>query len=159
VGDVEEGDAHLVVDQVQLHEHPLAELQVQRRQRLVQQQHQRLVHQRPGHRHALFLAAADLVGPLVGVPLHLDERQHPVHRLVDFAPGAAGHLQPEADVLTDGQVGEEGVALEDGVDGAAVGRQRGDVLAVEEDPAGVGRLEAGDDAQQGGLAAAAGPEK
>ena len=38
VGDVEEGDPDLVVDHVQLDQHPLAELEVEGGQRLVEQQ-------------------------------------------------------------------------------------------------------------------------
>ena len=54
----------------------------------------------------------------------------------------------------DGQVREQGVGLEDGVDRAPVGRGGGQVLAVEQDLAAGGGLEAGDEAQGGGLAAA-----
>ena len=75
------------------------------------------------------------------------------------ALGRLAIAEAEGDVVADGQVGEEGVALEDGVDLALVGRQVGDVAAVEEDAAGVGLLEAGGQAQHGRLAAAARAEE
>ena len=56
-------------------------------------------------------------------------------------------------------MGEEGVALEHRVDRPLVGRQVGQVLAVQPDLALVGVLEAGDQAQQGGLAAAGGAQQ
>ena len=59
VGDVDEGDADLVLDALELDLHLLAELQVERAQRLVQQQHPRVHHQRPGQRDALLLAAGE----------------------------------------------------------------------------------------------------
>ena len=57
VRDVQEGDAHLALDALQLDLHLLAQLEVERAQRLVEQQHRRPVHQRPRQRHALLLAA------------------------------------------------------------------------------------------------------
>jgi hypothetical protein len=51
-------------------------------------------------------------------------------------------------------VGEERVALEHGVDAAAVGRDVVDPLAVDEHVPARGGLEAGDEAEDGGLAAA-----
>ncbi|MNT63199.1 hypothetical protein D3C72_2009930 [compost metagenome] len=54
---------------------------------------------------------------------------------------------------------EQGVALEHGIDRPAEGRQALHGLAVEADGAGAGLLEAGDEPQQGGLAAAGRAEK
>lgn len=63
------------------------------------------------------------------------------------------------DVLLDGHMGEERVVLEDGVDVAAAGRKCGDVAPGEFDAARGGPFEAGDQAQQGGLARAGGAEE
>ena len=62
VGDIDEGDADLALDRLQLDLHLLAQLEIERAQRLVQQQHARLVDQRAGQRHALPLAARQLPG-------------------------------------------------------------------------------------------------
>ena len=59
----------------QLELHGLAQLGVERRQRLVQQQHPRPLDQGAGQSHALALAAGQLVRHAVGEPLHLDQRQ------------------------------------------------------------------------------------
>ena len=59
----------------------------------------------------------------------------------------------------DGEVGEEGVALEDGGDVALVGGEAVEAGAVEEDVAGGGVFEAGDQAEGGGFAAAGGAEQ
>ena len=60
VGDVDEGDADLALDPLELQLHLLAQLQVQGAERLVQQQHLRLVHDRAGQRDPLPLAAGQL---------------------------------------------------------------------------------------------------
>ena len=53
-----------LLDRPQLVAHVLAQLEVQRRQRLVQQQDLRLDRERPGDRDPLLLAAGQLVDPL-----------------------------------------------------------------------------------------------
>ena len=57
-----EGDAGLVLQPLELDLHLLAQLEVERRQRLVQQQHLRPRRQRPRQRHPLLLAARELAG-------------------------------------------------------------------------------------------------
>ena len=59
VGDIDEGDAHLPLDLFQLHLHALAQLQVQRPQGLVQQQHLGPVDDGPGDGDALLLSAGE----------------------------------------------------------------------------------------------------
>ena len=61
VGDVDEGDPDLALDPLQLDLQPLAQLQVERAERLVEQQHLGQVDQRPGQRDALLHAARELV--------------------------------------------------------------------------------------------------
>ena len=60
VGDEDEGDAELLLQRLQFLLHLLAELEVERAERLVEQQHLRPVDQRAGERHALALAAGKL---------------------------------------------------------------------------------------------------
>ena len=79
--------------------------------------------------------------------------------LLDLILGDALFAQGEGDVLEDVQVGEQGVALEDGVDVALVGGDVVDALAQEEHVALVRLLEAADDAQDRGLAAAGGAQQ
>ena len=71
--------------------------------------------------------------------LHLDQLQHLRRPALSIsALRLAQHLQAEADVLRHRHVREQRVALEDGVDRPLEGRQRRDVLAVEQDLAAVG---------------------
>jgi len=80
VGDVDEGDADVAVadlalDALELDLHLLAQLQVERSQRLVQEQHARVHDQRPRERHALLLAAREhrgAVGVAPGEPHELE---------------------------------------------------------------------------------------
>src|SRR5829696_6443033 len=67
--------------------------------------------------------------------------------------------QPEGDVVGHVEEREQGVALEDGVDLALVGRGAGHVGPVEQDAAVGGLLEPGDQSQGGRLAAARGAEQ
>ncbi len=60
MGDEHEGDADVVLDRLQLDLHLLAELEVERAERLVEQQHLRPVHERPGEGDPLALAAREL---------------------------------------------------------------------------------------------------
>ena len=60
VRDVDEGNADVVLDRLQLELHLLAELQVEGSQRLVEQEHTRLVDERTCERDALLLAAGEL---------------------------------------------------------------------------------------------------
>ena len=57
MGDMDEGGAHAPLDRFQFILHLAAELQVQRAQRFIEQQHGGFHHQRPGQRHALPLPA------------------------------------------------------------------------------------------------------
>ena len=135
--------------------HLLAELQVERAERLVEEQHLRPVDDRARERDALALAARELHRLAAAVAVEAHHPQHlarPGERRV--AARDALHLQAVADVLGDRHVREERVVLEDRVDVARVRRAARDVLAAERDAAGVGLLEAGDHAQRRRLARA-----
>ena len=159
VGDEHERDAHFALQGLELLLHLLAQLEVQRPQRLIQQQHLGLVDQRTGQRHSLLLAAGELVGPAL---LHPGQAHHPYglgHPLRQFGILDPAHPQPELDVLAHGHVREQGVRLEHGVDRPPV-RRRHTHLLTEDPQAPLGRqVEARDHAQGGGLAAARRPQQ
>lgn len=106
---------------------------------------------------ALLLAAGELVGVPVAEPFEVGHAEE----LFDAAAFAA--LESVADVPGDGEVGEEGVFLEDEADGAAVGGHvvvgAFDELAGEANLPGGDAFEAGDGAEQGSFAAAAPAEE
>ncbi len=118
VGDEDEGDADLALDRLELDLHLLAQLEVERAERLVEQQHPRPVDERAGQRDALALAAGELRRPAVAEVL---AEPHHVQRL-QRAPRGARLLadlldpQPVLDVLEHVHVREQRVVLEDGVD-------------------------------------------
>ena len=158
VRDVHEGDADVALDALELHLQLLAELEVERAERLVEQQHGGTVHQRARQRHPLLLAA----GQLGRAPLGLGGEADPLQLLRGAAPGLGPvhplALEPEGDVLLHAEMWKQRVALEHGVGRALEGRAAGHVLAVQQDPALGGLLEAGDHAEGRGLAAAGGAE-
>ncbi len=133
---VDERDADLALDALQLELHRLAELEVERAERLVEQQGARVVDQRPRERDTLLLATGQLTGLAVGEvgqPHDLEKRAHPLRRLTSRH---ALRARPEGDVVEHRHVGEERVVLEDRVDVALVRGDAGNVLAFEGDAPG-----------------------
>ena len=76
VGDIYKRDAHLLLDTFQFVLHILTQTQIQRAQRLVQQQHLRPVHQGTGNRHTLLLTTGELVDTPAVKALQADDLQH-----------------------------------------------------------------------------------
>ena len=123
------------LDRLELDLHLLAQLEVERAERLVEQQHARPVDQRARERDALPLAAGELAR--AGAPRSRSSRTI-AQRLGDArrarsAGAPCAPRSPYADVVADGHVREQRVVLEDGVDVAVERRDAGDVLAVEQD--------------------------
>ncbi len=154
MGDVDEGDADLALDRLQLHLHLLAQLQVERSERLVEQQHLGPVDDRPRQRHPLPLAAGEFARLALRVAGQADHLQGLVAAADALGLVHTGHPEAVGDVLADGHVREKGVVLEDGVDRPVVGRHAADLLARELDRAVAGVLEAGDHPQRRRLAGA-----
>src|SRR3712207_5303483 len=130
-----EGQPDVALDALELDLQLLAQAQVQRAQRLVEQQRTRAVDERAGQRDALLLAAGELRrSPALEAP-ELDEAQRLRDALADLGLADLLALEPEGDVPLDGEVREQRVGLKDRVDVAPVGRAVGDVLAAEQDAA------------------------
>ncbi len=161
VRDQDRGGAGALDDVAHLARELFAQLDVEVRERLVEQQQVGLRRQRARQRDALLLSARQLVRilvPVAGEPDDLDALGRAPHAL-----GAGAAVQPEGDVVGDGEMREQGVVLEHHAD-AALLRGHGQVarrdhLAGDADLAARHRLEAGDAAQDGGLAAARGAEQ
>ena len=159
VRDMDEGDADVVLDRLQLELHLLAELQVEGAERLVEQEHARAVDERAGERDALLLAARELARLALVEAGEPDEPQDLGHAPLDVLAADPAAAQAEGDVLEDGQVREERVGLEDGVDVALVRRPPRDRLLAEVDRALARLLEPADHAQRRRLATAGGAEQ
>jgi hypothetical protein len=123
------------------------------------QHHRGLDRQRPGQGHALALAAGELRRQAVAEVLQVHQLEQLVHLGLDLGLGALADLEAEGHVAPHREVLERGVVLEDEAHVALLRRQAGGVLAGDLHHSLVGDLEAGDDPQQGGLAAAARPQQ
>ncbi len=156
VGDEDRGHARGVMHAAQFLAQRLAHRGVQGAEGLVQQQHAGLHGQGPRQSHALALAARQLRRVAAAQAFQLDQAQ----QLID-PPGDLGlrrlvialaHVQAERDVSGYGHVLEQRILLEHEAHAARGRRGKGDVLVVEQHLTGVGKLQAGDHAQQRRLA-------
>ena len=160
MGDEDERRPDLAVDPRQLGLHVLAELEVERAERLVEQEHRRSLGEGAGEGHPLLLAAGHLGRAAAGSrPARPTSSRYSPVRRVTSADGQLLHPQPERDVLGDGHVREQGVVLEDRVDVALVGRQVVDGPALDEQLARAHRDEPADEVEGRRLAAAGRPEE
>ena len=152
--DIDERDVHLALQALEFQLHLLAQLEVQCAQRLVQQQDLRLVDQAAGDGHTLLLTAGHLADAAALKAFQAHDFQHIAHLAADglfvhlFQPQAEGH------VLEHVQVREQRILLEHRVHRALVGRHTGDILALEQNFAGIRLQKACDQPQGRGLAAA-----
>ena len=155
VGHVHEGDPDPALQPRELGLHLLAQLEIEGAERLVEQEHRRLVDQGARQRHPLALPAAELARPPLLEPLERDQAEHLLHRAPPLGPRHLLHAQAEPHVVGHAHVREQRVALEDGVHGPRVRRRVAHRLPVDQERAAGGGLEAADQVEGGGLAAAA----
>ena len=155
MGNKDEGDADFALQQLQLALHFQAQICVERGERFIQQQQTGPVDQRPGQRHTLLLPAADLPGKVFGEAFHADFFQRLVDPRGHLCAGTTAHAQAVGHVVKDAHVGKKRVALEDGMDGTAMGRHGIEALVLEQYVAGGRLFKTRQNAQQRGLAGAA----
>ena len=132
----------------------LTDLRVQRAEGLVEQQDAGIRRQGTGQRHALPLAAGQLRGVTLLVTGQSDDLEELIDARRDLRFRTLAHAQPEGHVVAYGHVLEGGVVLEDETDTAVLRAEPGDVAVVDDHGAGVGLLQPGYGAQQGGLSGA-----
>ena len=159
MGDHDAGDADVLDDVDEFDLGLLAQLLVERPERLVEQQQLWPFDQAARQGHALLLTAGQLVRFACGIALKLNEAQHGLDAFGDFILGAPVAAQAEGDVVPNREVRKQRIGLEHHVDRPLVGRQAGQVASVEHDLAGGWCFEAGQHAQQSGLATAGGAEQ
>ena len=138
----------------QLAAHQVAELRVERPQRLVHQERLRSPDYGAAKRNALAVAAGQFRGLAREQMLDAQEPRGFAHPLADLAARHALAFERKADVLLDIHMRIEREQLEDEGDVARRRAAEGDVLPVEQDAAAGGKLETGDHAQRRRLAAA-----
>ena len=106
VRDVHERDADLPLDALELDLQLLAQAQVERAERLVEQQRPRAVDERAGERDALLLAAGQLRGlALARAWPSCTSSSASATRALDLGLGDLAALEPERDVLLDVRCG------------------------------------------------------
>src|SRR5690606_31662801 len=115
-----EGDAGFQLKTLQLDLHRLAKLEIERRQRLVEQEDLRSRGQCPGKGYTLLLAAGKLRDRIVATAVEMNELQHVVDDGGYLRLRPPQHLEAETDILGDREVREESVVLKDRVDRALV---------------------------------------
>ena len=138
---------------LQLDLHILAHLQVEGRQRFVEQQHARLVDQGAGDGHTLLLATGERLHVAVFVVRHAHELKHFLHALLDLFFRHFVEFQAKGHVVIDVEMRKERIALEYGIQFTQIWRYVVDDLAFHRHGSFVGLGEAGDQAQRRGLAA------
>jgi hypothetical protein len=147
---------------VQLRErgaHADAQLRVEVREWLVEEERLGLAHDGAAHGDALPLAAGELRGPSFEQLGEPEELRDLVHAPRDLLLRRPPRLQPVPHVLADGHVRVERVGLEDHRDVATPRREIGDVAVPDRDLAAGDFLEAGDHPQEGRLPAPGGPDE
>jgi hypothetical protein len=133
----------------------LAQRGIEVGERLVEEAELGPAHQGAAERDALALATGEIPRAAREEAVDLQARGDLPHARVDLGATHAGDLEREGDVAVDVEVRIEGVALEDHRRAALLGRTIVDDRAVEEDLARGGALEARDEVQDRGFAAAA----
>ncbi len=156
VRDEQHGLTLLLPDAQQLDVEMIAGERIERAERFVHQQHRRSEHQRLPDRGALLHAAGQFMRIALLETFEPQQLEHRAHFRVEFGAIDASQLRRQANVLLDRQPRQQVVRLEHHAGFRSWPR---DGLAVHQHfAAAVERDQAGDDAQQRALAAAAGSE-
>jgi hypothetical protein len=159
VGHEDRRDAQALVQALQLAAHLHAQLRVEVREGLVEEQHLGFDGERSRQRDALLLAS----GELARTPLLVARQSHELERGLGTPPhlgaGKLALLEPEGDVAHHAHVRPQRVVLEHHADVALPGGNAGDVPSADEQLARLVLVEARDEAQQRRLAGARRPEE
>ena len=159
MGHVDEGRRQTLVQLLDLDAHVRPQLGIKRRERLVEEKHRRVAHDRPSQCNPLALASRELMRLAVEELLDPQQRGRIANPLVDLAAGHLGHLQGKGNIPVDRHVRIERDALKDHRNVALVGRQMLHGLAIEENTTGRQPVETGDHVQSRCLAAAGRPQQ
>ena len=159
VRDVNGGGGEPLVQLLDLGAHLHPKFCVQIGQRLVEQEYLRVAHDRAAHGHALALAAGELARVTLQVLHQPQDVRRDLDALAYFRAALAGQLHRECHVVEHGHVRVERVILEHHGDVALLRRHLVDHASADLDFAAGDFLQAGDHAQQRGLAAARRPDQ
>ena len=148
-----------LVQLLDLGAHLHAQLGVEIRKRLVEEEHLRIAHDRPPHRDALTLAAGELARITRQVGRNVQDFRGAPHPGLDLRLGRAPQLQPEAHVLGDRLVRIERIVLKDHRNVAVFRGEIVDDALPDPDLSVPDRLQARNHPQQRRFAAAGRPDQ
>ncbi len=134
-------------------------LQIERAERLVEQQNLRLVGERPRHRDPLLLPPGELGRIAMAEAGKPDQIEKAVDLFIALFARGPSNPKAEADILGDGHMPEKGVVLEDKTDISLLGGEGVHHPVPEQDLSPIGRDEPGDHPKNRRLAAPAGAEQ
>ncbi|MCY1294783.1 hypothetical protein D9M70_440960 [compost metagenome] len=154
MGDEDEGHAERLLQQLEFVLDRLAQIGIERAERLVEKQDIGFDHQATRQCDALPLAAREAIGLLVGDIFQSERRQDAIDLGITLRLGHAFHVEPVTDIAAHRHVREERVALEDHRGRPVFRPNVVHALALDQHLAGGERFEAGDHAQRRRLAAA-----
>ena len=158
VGDIDARGAEPALQALDLAAHLDPELGVEIGERLVEEEGRRLAHDGAAHGDPLALPARELPRLALEQACQLENAGRLAHPPVDLVLRDAPVAQPVGHVVVDAHVGIERVVLEHHGDVALGGLEPGHLARADVDLAGGRGLEAGDEPQQGRLAAAGGAD-
>ena len=159
VGDIDHRCLEPLVQPLDLDAQFGAQLGVEIGERLVEQEHAGVAHQRAADGDALALAAGQFRRPAVEQLGDLQHRSGGVDALLDLRRRHAGDPQAERHVAAHGHARIERIGLEHHRDAAVLRLLPGDVAPADPDLPGIDVEQAGDGVEQGRLAAAGRPEQ
>ncbi len=158
VRDVHERNTQLLLVAADFHFHLVAQLAVEIGQGLVEQQQRRMGDEATAERHALLLAARELIGIAIHQPTQRQHAFRPLQPLLDFLLGLIGHAQREGQVLAHGTMREQQEFLKHHADTALVRGQVRDIDAGKPDASRGRSVQSRNQPQQRALARTARPE-
>jgi len=154
---IKESDPHLLLEVLQLDLHLFAQLEIERAERFIQEQHARLVDQRPRQSDPLLLPTRQLRRSPLADRRQADQRQGLLDAALALCLWYSFHLQAKGDILRHRQVWKQGIVLKDHVRRPPVRGHAGHGPPIDQHVA-MGRdLKAGDHAQDRRLATPARP--
>ena len=158
VRDIQAGGGQAPVQGLKFGAHLHAQLRIQVRQRLVEEEYRRLAHDGAAHRHALALPARQLARLALEQLGEFEDFRRARHARLDLVLRQAADLQAVGHVVGDLHVRVEGVVLEHHGNVAVLRLEVRDAALADGDVALADGLQPGHHAQQGRLAAAGGAD-
>ena len=132
MSDVDKGDAQFIMHILELDLHLLAHLEIQRAQRLIEEQDLGLVYQRAGNGDTLLLAAGKRADTSLLKPFQIHQIQDSAHLALDHVLGGLFLFKPEGDVIVNIHMGKQSISLKDRIDRSFIRWKILDRFAVQQ---------------------------